>query len=138
MEPVDGAIALSPWTPGALSLVVYAGLITGVLAALLFLTGWLGEKSPNPEKSRPYECGIVPTGPGRFRYPVPFHLVAVFFLIFDVETAFIFAWASASRRLGVAGWLQISFFILVLLLSLFYVWGRGGLEWGRSRPRAPR
>jgi NADH-quinone oxidoreductase subunit A len=96
---------------------------------LLFLTGWLGERRPDPEKARPYECGVIPTGGARFRYPVPFYLVAVFFLIFDVEAAFIFAWAVAMEDLGWRGWLQISFFIIVLLLSLFVIWKKGGLDW---------
>jgi NADH-quinone oxidoreductase subunit A len=97
---------------------------------LLFLSAWLGEKRPDPEKRRPYECGIIPTGTARLRYPVPFYLVAVFFLIFDVEGAFIFSWAIAFELLGWRGWLQITFFIVVLLLGLFYIWRKGGLEWG--------
>ena len=67
-------------------------LVLGLMGLLLFLAGWLGEKKETPEKLRPYECGVIPTGWARFRYPVPFYLVAVFFLIFDVEAAFIFAW----------------------------------------------
>ncbi|MGD8344423.1 MAG: NADH-quinone oxidoreductase subunit A, partial [Desulfobacterales bacterium] len=72
----------------------------------------------------------IPTGDARLHYPVPFYLVAIFFLIFDVEGAFIFAWAIAHGKLGWAGWLQISFFIVLLLLGLFYVWRKGGLDWG--------
>ncbi len=130
MHPSSQAGALSPWEAGILNLAVYAFLVMGLLAVLLFLASWLGEKAPNPEKERPYESGIIPTGPGRFRYPVPFYLVAVFFLIFDVEAAFIFSWAVAVRELGLWGWLQITFFIAVLLVSLFYIWKKGGLEWG--------
>jgi NADH-quinone oxidoreductase subunit A len=87
--------------------------------------GLVAEKKSNPEKLRPYESGIIPTGSARLRYPVPFFLVAIFFLIFDVEAAYIFSWA-----IGWAGWLQISFFIFVLLLGLLYIWKKGGLEWG--------
>jgi NADH-quinone oxidoreductase subunit A len=130
--------ALSPWEPGMVSLGVYTFLVLFLLSLILFLSSWLGEKKPNPDKLRPYECGIIPTGLARLRYPVPFYLVATFFLIFDVETAIIFTWAIAFRPLGWLGWLQISFFIIVLLLSLFYLWKKGGLEWGpRTRLKPP-
>lgn len=129
MEPVSSAGVLSPWEPGVFSLTVYAILVLAFVAVQLFLASWLGEKKPSIEKSRPYECGIIPTGNARLRYPVPFYLVAVFFLIFDVEGAFIFAWAVACRELGWAGWFQMCFFVFLLLLGLLYVWKKGGLDW---------
>jgi|UniRef100_A0A7V6DQX3 NADH-quinone oxidoreductase subunit A len=128
---------LSPWEPGVFSLAVYAALVAGLLCLILFLTVWLGDKKDTPEKLSPYECGIIPTGLSRLHVPVPFYLVATFFLIFDVEAAFIFAWAIAFRPLGWAGWLRISFFIIVLLVSLLYLWEKGALEWAptyRIRP----
>lgn len=121
--------SLSPWEPGVLSLVVYTIMVFILMAVILFFTSWLGDKKKTPEKLRPYECGIIPTGSARLRYPVPFYLVAVFFLIFDLEGAFIFSWAIAYDELGWSGWLQISFFIIWLLLGLFYLWKKGGLEW---------
>jgi len=130
MHPVTIAGTLSPWEPGVFSLVIYGMMIFVLVAALLFIASWLGEKKVNPDKLRPYESGIIPTGSARLRYPIPFFLVAVFFLIFDVEGAFIFAWAIAHGGLGWAGWLQISFFIVLLLLGLFYIWRKGGLDWG--------
>ena len=133
MQPVSPA-TLSPWVPGLLSLALYSAIVLVLLGLLLVLTRWLGERKIDPEKARPYECGVIPTGGARFRYPVPFYLVAVFFLIFDVETALIFSWAVAMEELGWRGWLQISFFIIILLLSLFYLWHKGGLDW---RPRLP-
>jgi len=133
MQLVTVSGALSLWEPGILALAVYFVLVAGLAAVLLFLAGWLGEKKIRPEKLRPYESGVIPTGSARLRYPVPFYLVAIFFLIFDVEAAFIFTWAIAFDRLGWPGWLQISFFIIVLLISLFYVWKKGGLDW---RPTA--
>jgi NADH-quinone oxidoreductase subunit A len=124
------------WEPGILTLGLYAAMVFALTGALLFLCGWLGEKRETPEKRRAYECGMIPTGSARFRYPVPFYLVAIFFLIFDVEAAFIFAWAVAFEELGWTGWLQIVFFITILLFGLFYVWGKGGLDWRTkvSRP----
>jgi NADH-quinone oxidoreductase subunit A len=130
MNSLPNVSSLSPWEPGILSLFVYSLLVLGLVGVLLFLCSWLGEKKKGPEKLRPFESGIIPTGTARFRYPVPFYLVAAFFLIFDVEAAYIFSWAIAFDRLGWSGWLQISFFIIVLLISLFYIWKKGGLEWG--------
>jgi NADH-quinone oxidoreductase subunit A len=128
---------LSPWVPGLFSDALFVAIVVGLLAMLLFLTSWLGDKQTGPEKNRPYECGVIPTGWARFRYPVPFYLVAVFFLIFDVEAAFIFAWAVAMEDLSWRGWLQISYFIIVLLFSLFYIWSKGGLDWS-AMPSACR
>jgi NADH-quinone oxidoreductase subunit A len=135
MQPITGTGALSPWQPGMFSLVVYIVIVMALIAALLFLSHWLGERRPGEEKLRPYESGIIPTGPARLRYPVPFFMVAIFFLIFDVEGAFIFSWAIAAESLGWAGWLQIVFFIFVLLGGLAYVWIKGGLAWGPNMTR---
>ncbi len=129
MEPVAMYHAFSPWTPGTLGLVLYTIAVLAAIGVLLFLVAWLGEKKQRPEKQRPYECGIIPTGLARFQYPVPFYLVALFFVIFDVETAYILAWAVASDELGWAGYLRIVFFIVILLFSLFYVWRKGALDW---------
>jgi NADH-quinone oxidoreductase subunit A len=128
MHPLAPA-TLSPWIPGLFSLTFYAAMVLGLLGLVLLATRWLGEQKIDPEKARPYECGVIPTGGARFRYPVPFYLVAVFFLIFDVEAAFIFTWAVAMADLSWRGWWQITFFMVVLLVSLFYLWKKGGLDW---------
>lgn len=137
MEPVlkPPVEVFSPWVPGTLSLAIYALLILGMVVLILFLTSWLGVKNPRPEKLRAYESGIIPSSMAKYRYPVAFYLMATFFLIFDVESAYIYSWAIAFERLGWLGWLQIAFFIIVLMVSLFYIWMKGGLEWG---PKAPR
>lgn len=130
MQPIDTAGTLSPWEPGIFSLVIYGILVLVFIGLQLFIAFWLGEKKKNKEKLRAYESGVIPTGTARLRYPVPFYMVAIFFLIFDVEAAYIFSWAIAYEDLGWAGWLQISFFIVVLILGLAYIWNKGGLEWG--------
>jgi NADH-quinone oxidoreductase subunit A len=135
MQPVDISGALSPWTPGVFSLLIYTMIVVALVVALHFIASWLGEKKKNPEKLRPYESGIIPTGSARLRYPIPFFLIAIFFLIFDVEGAYIFSWAISCAELGWAGWLQISFFIIVLLLGLVYIWRKGGLDWGPTRTK---
>lgn len=128
--PQKAAEALSPWEPGIFGMTIYVFLVLGLMAVILFLTSWLGTGKKSTEKLRAYESGMIPTGWARYRYPVAFYLVATFFLIFDVEAAYIFSWAVALDRLGWLGWLQISFFIFVLLISLLYIWKKGGLEWG--------
>lgn len=128
--PQNAAQLMSPWQPGVFSLVVYTVTVLLLIAVILFLTGWLGSRKPTPEKEEPYESGIIPTGSAHFLYPVPFYLVATFFILFDVEAVYIFSWAVAFRQLGWAGWLQMSFFIIVLFISLVYIWKKGGLEWG--------
>jgi NADH-quinone oxidoreductase subunit A len=133
MQPVSMSGAFSPWNAGIFGLALYTFIVFILIAVILFLTAWLGEKKKTAEKQRPYECGIIPTGSAWFRYPVPFYLVATFFLIFDLEAVFIFAWAVAFIKLGWMGWLRMTFFILVLLLSLFYIWKKGGLDWKIGR-----
>ena len=128
MEPIAQG-AMSPFDAGVFSLVIYTILVAAFIALQLFLAAWVGEKKKSVEKSRPYECGIIPTGSARFRYPVPFYLVAIFFLIFDVEGAFIFTWAVVYEEVGLAGYIQMSFFIVLLLAGLFYIWKQGGLDW---------
>ena len=135
MQPV-AAGGMSPFHAGVFSLVVYTILVMIFIASQLFLAAWLGEKKKGPEKSRPYECGIIPTGSARFRYPVPFYLVAIFFLIFDVEGAFIITWAVVYRELGLVAYEQMSFFILLLLAGLFYLWKQGGLDWREPSKQA--
>ena len=135
MQAIDPTIAFSPWAPGVFGLCVFAAMVAIITMVLLFLSSWLGLKKAHPEKQRAYESGIIPTGSARLRYPVPFYLVSIFFLIFDVEGAFIFSWAVSARELGWSGWLQISFFIFVLLLGLVYIWKKGGLAWGPGTHR---
>lgn len=123
------AAPFSPWEAGGLGFVVFFCLVLAMLAVILFLSGFLVRRRPTPEKQRPYECGILPTGQGRFRYPVPFFLMAVFFLLFDVETAYIMAYAVAWPALGLPGYLRLAVFVVVLGLGLAYAWKKGGLDW---------
>jgi len=125
-----------PPTPeGLLSLVLY-GLIALVLIGTLMIVSWLlGHKSRGGLKEEPYESGIAPTGQAKLREPVPFYLVAIFFIVFDVEAIFIVSWAVAWDLIGWAGFWQITFFIVILFLGLVYLWKMGGLDWG-PRPRS--
>ena len=133
MTPVQMVQNLSPWEPGLLALVFFTLAVIFIISILMVIASVLGEKKPDDEKLRPYESGIVPFGSARFKYSLPFFLVAIFFLIFDVEGSFIFSWAVACRELGWKGWVQMTFFILILLLGLIYIWRKGGLSWGSKR-----
>lgn len=112
------------------SIGVYALMVLIILGLLMFLATWLGEKRPDAEKDRPYESGVIPTGMARLRLPVQFYLVAIFFIIFDLEAVFVYAWAVAFDLLGWPGYAYISFFIAALFAGLVYVWKKRGLEWG--------
>ena len=90
----------------------------------------LGPKNPTPEKLAPYECGMPAVGDARERHSVKFYLVAMIFLLFDIEIAFLYPWALALRGLGWLGFFQILTFFLILLVGYVYVWRKGVLDWG--------
>lgn len=118
-----------------LALALYAGIALALIGTLLFLAWYLGHKTRSPVKNEPYESGVAPTGTARLVEPVPFYLVAIFFIVFDVEAIFIVSWAVAWDLLGWTGFAQICFFIGILFLGLVYLWKMGGLDWGPSARR---
>jgi len=120
--------AFSPWEPSGLSLAVFGAIVLGLMGAMLLLSGWLGVKTNGEEMRRIYECGVIPTGRAGLRHPVSFFLTAVFFLVFDVETAYIVSWALAWDVAGRAGLAFMAAFILILMLGLAYAWRKGGLD----------
>jgi len=122
MQPIPEIFPLFAYT-------VATVLIIGVL---LLAAWWLGAKTTSADKELPYESGVIPSGAARRPLSVPFYLIAIFFIVFDVESAFIFTWAVVWKELGLAGLLHISFFIVALLLGLVWLWIKGGLEWGPS------
>lgn len=119
--------------PEYFSLIIFTIVAVLLIGGMLIVTWWLGVKKTNPNKELPYESGIIPTGSARLPLFIPFYLLAIFFIVFDVETAFIFTWAVVWDQLGMGGLLHISFFIVALLLGLVWIWLKGGLEWGPSR-----
>ena len=124
----------TPPIPGDfLALILYTAVAVLLIGVLLLAAWWLGAKSRSVSKGMAYESGVIPTGSARLAYPVPFYLVAIFFIVFDVEAVFIFTWAAAWDLLGLAGMIHITFFIVVLLLGLGWLWIKGGLDWGPSR-----
>jgi NADH-quinone oxidoreductase subunit A len=109
-------------------------LILAILATLfagvnILLSIVLGPRKPNPEKLSPYECGIVPVGTARERFSVKFYLVAMFFIVFDMEIVFLYPWAVVFKQLKIFGLVEMGVFLLILLVGYFYAWTKGGLEW---------
>lgn len=128
-------IATPPDFESYLALGIYSGIAIFLIAVLLLLSWGLGQKTRSRQKQEPYESGIYPLDNARLKGPVPFYLVAIFFIIFDVEVIFVASWAVASDRLGWPGFAHVCFFIFILFLGLVHIWKTGGLDWG---PRAER
>jgi len=104
--------------------------VSAVLVAfVLLLTRILGPHDPNPVKVAPYESGIVPIGSARRRFPVRFSLVAMLFILFDIEIVFLYPWAVVLRQLKVFALVEMLAFVLVLLVGYFYVWKKGAFDW---------
>jgi NADH-quinone oxidoreductase subunit A len=114
------------------SIAVYTAITVLLIGGLLLAAWWLGAKKTSQAKQIPYESGVVPSGSARLSWPIPFYLIAIFFIVFDVEAAFIFAWAVAWEPLGMAGLVQITVFIVILFAGLLWLWKKGALDWGPS------
>jgi NADH-quinone oxidoreductase subunit A len=112
---------------------VYTALVVFLVGAMVGLSYLLGQRHHDRSTDFPYESGISSEGSARVRLSAKFYLVAMFFVIFDLEAVFIFAWAVAVRETGWIGYLEVSVFILVLLAALGYLWRVGALEWGSGR-----
>jgi NADH-quinone oxidoreductase subunit A len=112
-------------------LMIVLGLVFAVPSVAL--SKLLGPSKPTPEKLAPYECGMPPVGDARERMSVKFYLVAMIFLLFDIEVAFLYPWAMAIRDLGWTGFVQVVLFMLLLLAGYVYVWRKGALDWGLDK-----
>ncbi|MDQ3783016.1 MAG: NADH-quinone oxidoreductase subunit A [Actinomycetota bacterium] len=105
----------------------------GFCVVMLLLSWRVGPRNPTPEKLAPYECGIVPLQDPVERFPVKFYMVAMLFVIFDVELIFLFAWAVNFESFGWAGIGAMAIFVALLVETLVYVWKRGALDWNVAR-----
>ena len=114
-------------------LLVYGGLVLALAAALLAVSRLLGQQHSARSRDLPYESGMNPTGSARLRYGVHFYAVGIFFILFDVEVVFLYAWAVAFRELGWPGYVEAVLFVVTLFLGLISVWKWGGLDWSPSR-----
>jgi len=116
-------------------LAVYIGAVVLMVAAVLALSWVLGERHRERATGAPYEGGIVSEGSARVRLSARFYLVAMFFVIFDLEAVFLFAWAISAREIGWAGYAEAAVFIGILLAALVYLWRVGALDWYTARRR---
>ena len=112
-----------------LPLLVMFGIAAMVVFLLLMVASKVGPKSTNPAKSEPFESGNPPKGDARIRFSVRFYLIAMLFLIFDLEVVFLYPWAIYFRQLGMFGLVQMGIFLIILTVGYVYVWKKGALDW---------
>ena len=123
--PADVASTLSHnW-----GLAVFILGVIGLCAFMLLSSRFLGSRAWGRSKNEPFESGMLPTGSARLRLSAKFYLVAMLFVIFDVEALFLFAWAVSVRESGWAGFIEATIFIAILLAGLVYLWRIGALDW---------
>jgi NADH-quinone oxidoreductase subunit A len=123
---------MEPLGSNELPLIVYSALAVLVTAAML-ASYVLGQRHGEPATGTPYESGIISEGSARVRVSARFYLVAVFFVVFDLEAVFLFVWAVAAREVGWAGYWEVVIFIGVLMAALMYLWRVGALDWAMER-----
>ena len=126
-----------PRSPQTWAFLVYTAAVLFVVLLMLGLSWVLGGRNTGRAKNDPFESGVVSVGSGRLRISAKFYLVAMFFVIFDLEAVFLYAWAVSLRQSGWAGFIEAAIFIVVLLVGLVYVWRLGGLDWA-PKPRLQR
>ena len=112
-----------------IAIAVMIGVATLIAAIAIGLGELLGPKKKSKVKEEPYESGIVPFGPGTRRMPVRFCLIAVLFILFDIEVIFFLPWAVVFRQLGLFGLVEMGVFVAILLIGYVYAWKKGALEW---------
>jgi NADH-quinone oxidoreductase subunit A len=108
--------------------VVVAATLAGVM---ILLSSLVGKHKWSPAKNSPYECGIVPTGDAQQRFSVKFYLVAMLFILFDVEAIFLYPWAVIARQLGMFGFWEMLVYIGLVLVGFFYIWKNGIIDWNK-------
>ncbi|HEY2824881.1 MAG TPA: NADH-quinone oxidoreductase subunit A [Gemmatimonadales bacterium] len=112
-----------------LSFLILLGFVVVNAIGMLALSHFVSPQRPTPLKASPYESGMPPIGDAHERFSVKFYLVAMLFILFDIETVFMIPWGVAFRKLGLFGLIEMVVFILILLVGYVYAWKRGALEW---------
>jgi NADH-quinone oxidoreductase subunit A len=120
-----------------LPLLIHILMAGGIAVAIILLSWLIGQRKPTRAKMSPYECGMTPVGDSRQRFSVKFYLVAMLFILFDVEAVFIYPWAVILRELkalgqGLFGLMEMLVYIGVFLVGFFYAWKKGVLDWGET------
>jgi NADH-quinone oxidoreductase subunit A len=109
-------------------LVLIALALAFALGSVIF-SGIVGQRKPTAVKLAPYECGMPPVGSAHDRFSVKFYIIAMLFIVFDIEAVFLYPWAVVFRKLGWFGFVEMGVFIIILLVGYIYVWKKGALEW---------
>jgi len=112
-----------------LPLLLHFAIAFGVAGAIVTLSYFIGQHKPNRAKLSPYECGVQPIGDARGRFSVKFYLVAMLFILFDVEAVFLYPWAVVFREGGLAVFAEMLVFVVVLFLGYAYLWKKGAFDW---------
>jgi len=113
-----------------LPLLMHFGIAFGMAAAIVVLSWLIGQHKPNRAKMSAYECGVAPVGDARERFSVKFYLVAMLFILFDVEAIFLYPWAVILHRLKMFGFWEMLVYVAIVLVGFIYVWKKGVLDWG--------
>jgi NADH-quinone oxidoreductase subunit A len=114
-------------------LLIYTVIVVVLIVALLFASTLLGQKRKDHATHEVYESGIISTGSAHLKIAVPFYVTAILFIIFDLEAAFLFAWAISIREAGWVGYIEVFIFVSILIAGLLYLWKAGALEWRTLR-----
>lgn len=124
-----------PLSPDYWALAIFIIGVVGMCAFMLGVPVWLGGRDWGRAKNEPFESGVVPQGGARMRLSAKFYLVAMLFVIFDVEALFLYAWAVSAREVGWMGFIEVTVFVLFLLAGLVYLWRVGALDWAPEARR---
>lgn len=116
-------------------LLIFFFAVMGLVSIMLLLSHFLGQRRHTRATDEPFESGIVSVGSARYHVTIPFYLVAILFVIFDLEAVFLFAWAISLRESGWPGFIEVIIFIAILIAALIYLWRIGALDWKKDRPR---
>jgi NADH-quinone oxidoreductase subunit A len=124
-----GDIAMSVLLAEYLPILIFIGIATGLATMIVMASFMVARQRPDAEKLSPYECGFEPFEDARGRFDVRFYLVAILFIIFDLEVAFLFPWAVSLGNIGLFGFWSMMVFLGVLTIGFIYEWRKGALEW---------
>ena len=114
---------------GYAAILIQMAIGAAIGVAFLWMARYIGPHNPGKSKNSTYECGVAPIGSAHERFPVRFYLVATLFILFDIETVFMYSWARLARELGLFGFIEMILFVVILVVGLIYVWRKGALEW---------